>query len=81
MTRGGSAEGTDQQGDLSLLQIDVKGNLSGKVTLVEKLGTETVVELITENGTPFRYAAAETPNITTGDKLKFKFESDKAHLF
>ena len=63
------------------LQIDVKGNLSGKVTLVEKLGTETVVELITENGTPFRYAAAETPNITTGDKLKFKFESDKAHLF
>ena len=63
------------------LQIHVKGNLSGEVTLVEKLGTETVVELITENGTPFRYAAAETPNITTGDKLKFKFESDKAHLF
>ena len=63
------------------LQIHVKGNLSGEVTLVEKLGTETVVELVTENGTPFRYAAAETPNITTGDKLKFKFESDKAHLF
>ena len=63
------------------LQIHVKGNLSGEVTLVEKLGTETVVELITENGTPFRYAAAETPNITNGDKLKFKFESDKAHLF
>lgn len=63
------------------LQIHAKGNLSGKVTLVEKLGTETVVELITENGTPFRYAAAETPNITTGDKLKFKFESNKAHLF
>ena len=63
------------------LQIHAKGNLSGKVTLVEKLGTETVVELITENGTPFRYAAAETPNITIGDKLKFKFESNKAHLF
>jgi multiple sugar transport system ATP-binding protein len=63
------------------LQIHVKGTLSGKVTLVEKLGTETVVELITENGTPFRYAAAETPNITTGDALKFKFESNKAHLF
>jgi multiple sugar transport system ATP-binding protein len=51
------------------------------VTLVEKLGTETVVELITGSGTPFRYAAAETPNITIGDKLKFKFESNKAHLF
>ena len=63
------------------LQINAKGNLSGKVTLVEKLGTETVVELITGSGTPFRYAAAETPNITIGDKLKFKFESNKAHLF
>ena len=63
------------------LQINAEGNLSGKVTLVEKLGTETVVELITESGTPFRYAAAETPNITIGDKLKFKFESNKAHLF
>jgi multiple sugar transport system ATP-binding protein len=63
------------------LQINAKGNLSGKVTLVEKLGTETVVELITENGSPFRYAAAETSNITIGDKLKFKFESNKAHLF
>lgn len=63
------------------LQIHEKGNLSGKVTLVEKLGTETVIELTTESGAPFRYAAAETPNITIGDNLKFKFESNKAHLF
>ena len=63
------------------LQINEKGNLAGRVTLVEKLGTETVVELITENGTAFRYAAAETPDITIGDNLKFKFESRRAHLF
>ena len=63
------------------LQINEKGNLVGKVTLVEKLGTETVIELNTKSGTPFRYAAAETPNITIGDSLKFKFESNRAHLF
>ena len=63
------------------LQINEKGNLVGKVTLVEKLGTETVIELSTKSGTPFRYAAAETPNITIGDSLKFKFESNRAHLF
>jgi len=63
------------------LQIHEKGKLVGRVTLVEKLGTETVVELITENGTPFRYAAAETPDIAVGDNLKFKFESSRAHLF
>jgi ABC-type sugar transport system ATPase subunit len=63
------------------LQIHEKGKLIGRVTLVEKLGTETVVELMTENGTPFRYAAAETPDIAVGDNLKFKFESSRAHLF
>ena len=63
------------------LQINEKGNLVGKVTLVEKLGTETVIELGTKSGTPFRYAAAETPNISIGDSLKFKFESNRAHLF
>jgi multiple sugar transport system ATP-binding protein len=63
------------------LQINEKGNLVGKVTLVEKLGTETVIELSTKSGTPFRYAAAETPNISIGDSLKFKFESNRAHLF
>jgi multiple sugar transport system ATP-binding protein len=63
------------------LKIHEKGNLIGQVTLVEKLGTETVVELATQNGTPFRYAAAETPDIAVGNNLKFKFESSKAHLF
>ena len=63
------------------LKIHEKGNLIGQVTLVEKLGTETVVELATENGTAFRYAAAETPDIAVGNNLKFKFESSKAHLF
>ena len=63
------------------LQINEKGNLAGRVTLVEKLGTETVVELITENGIAFRYAAAETPDIAIGDNLKFEFESSRAHLF
>ena len=63
------------------LKINGKGNLAGKVTLVEKLGTETVVELINENGTLFRYAAAETPDIAIGENLKFEFESRRAHLF
>ena len=33
------------------------------MTLVERLGTETVVELRTQDGTPFRFAGQDVPGM------------------
>ena len=61
--------------------IDPKGQLKGEVTLVERLGTETIVELISSEGTVFRFASADSPDISIGDKVAFTFDQSKAHLF
>ena len=63
------------------LVIDPKGKLKGSVTLVERLGTETIVELVTETNTPFRFASPEAPEIAIGQTLCFSFDETKAHLF
>ena len=60
---------------------DPNGQLVGTVTLVEQLGTESVLELVTENGTPFRFASAEKVNVTAGQQASFRFEPESAHLF
>ena len=57
------------------------GALKGKVTLVERLGTETVVELITEAGTPFRFATPESPDLAVDQTVSFTFDRERAHLF
>lgn len=62
-----------------VLQAD--GPLVGKVTLVEQLGTETVVELISAEGTPFRFVSPENVNITVDQKANFNFDARSAHLF
>lgn len=61
--------------------LDPKGELKGKITLVERLGTETIVELITKDNTPFRFASPETPDLQVGDEASFGFDINKAHLF
>ena len=63
------------------MQINPKGQIKGKVTLVERLGTETIVELVTKENTLFRFASPEAPDITTGQELGFSFDKSKAHLF
>ena len=63
------------------LSLDPNGPISGTITLVERLGTETVVELITANGTPFRFATAEDTDISNGDTARFSFDTSRAHLF
>ena len=63
------------------LEIDPKGTIRGTVTLVERLGTETIVELLAADGTPFRFASSEAPDISVGDDLRFRFDTSKAHLF
>jgi ABC-type sugar transport system ATPase subunit len=63
------------------LILDPNGALSGKVTLIERLGTETVVELITASGTPFRFTTSETVELEHGQDADFSFDPDLAHLF
>lgn len=63
------------------LVIDTNGQLKGSVTLVERLGTETVVELRTEDETPFRFAGQDVPEIEVGQALSFSFDPSLAHLF
>ena len=64
------------------LHIDPKGILKGQITLIEKLGIETIVELITvKEKLPFRFVTIETPEITVGQEISFSFDASKAHLF
>ena len=61
--------------------LDPNVQLKGTVTLVERLGTETIVELHTQDGTPFRFAGQDVPEIEVGQDLSFGFDPSLAHLF
>ena len=63
------------------LKLDKNGPIEGKVTIVERLGTETVVELATLQGVPFRFVSANFTDIAVGEKARFNFDPNKAHLF
>lgn len=63
------------------LQLDDNGPLKGTITLVERLGTETVVELTDADGTPFRFASPDSPDLTVGQDVAFRFDDARAHLF
>lgn len=63
------------------LVLDSAGQLAGTVTLVEQLGTETVLELITDGGTAFRLASPENVDVSAGQKVGFSFDPGAAHLF
>jgi len=63
------------------LVMDPAGQLKGTVTLVERLGTETVVELVNESGTSFRCASPISLDIENGQQASFSFDPKVAHLF
>ena len=63
------------------LELDAKGKLVGRVTLVERLGTETIVELMSGNETLFRFASGEATDLAVGDEARFSFDPARAHLF
>lgn len=63
------------------LVIDEQGVLEGNVTLVERLGTETILELLTPGGTLFRFASAESLDVEVGQDLRFNFDAAQAHIF
>ena len=63
------------------LVFDPKGKLEGTITLVERLGTETIVELVTASGTGFRFATSEAFDLANGQTAMFSFDPALAHLF
>ena len=63
------------------LFLDPDGPLQGTATLVENLGTETVVELVTDSGVSFRFASPESLDIVRGQTAEFSFDAGDAHLF
>lgn len=63
------------------LNLDPKGDLKGTISLVERLGTETVVELVSNQGIPFRFATPDNPDLSNGDQVSFSFKAAYAHLF
>ncbi|EBA04198.1 MalK protein [Rhodobacterales bacterium HTCC2150] len=63
------------------LRLDPKGEITGSITLIERLGTETVVELMTPSNTQFRFATPEQLDLELGDNAQFSFDQTKAHLF
>ena len=63
------------------LVLDPKGQLEGTITLVERLGTETIVELVTGAGTGFRFATSDVLDLANGQTTRFSFDPAQAHLF
>jgi len=63
------------------LQLDPKGMLSGTITLIERLGTETIIEVMSDSQTLFRYACKEAPELATGQQARFSFDAGRAHIF
>ena len=63
------------------LVLDPKGPIVGTVALVERLGTETVMEMRSDSDVQFRFASPENLDFNTGDEVRFSFEKVKAHLF
>jgi len=63
------------------LHLDDNGQLKGKITLVECLGTETVVELFDSEGKMFRFASPDALSLSVEQEVAFSFDQTKAHLF
>ena len=63
------------------LKIDSKGPIEGKITMIERLGTETVVELVSKDKTPFRFVSSETLGVKVDESVRFNFDPQLAHLF
>ena len=63
------------------LILDPKGALKGKVTLVEQLGTETIIEVMSAEKVLFRYASSEEIDLIVGQDTSFSVDVSKAHIF
>lgn len=57
------------------------GMLHGKVTLTERLGSETVVNLTLKDGTQLIAALSEDAILEAGTEANFGFQPEQAHIF
>ena len=57
------------------------GGLKGTVTVSERLGTETVLEVALDDGTRLMAALAEDVVLHPGDPVAFDFDGARAHVF
>ncbi|MEO2038919.1 MAG: sn-glycerol-3-phosphate ABC transporter ATP-binding protein UgpC [Martelella sp.] len=66
---------------LDVVESGTAGGLHGKVTLVERLGTETVINVELTRGGRIVAALAEDRPLATGSEITLVFDPEKAHLF
>ncbi len=57
------------------------GILNGKIVMTERLGAETVVEVMTTDGKPLIVALARDAVFEMGTEISLRFNPDEAHLF
>ena len=63
------------------LKLTKSGPIHGTITMIERLGTETVVELISKDKTPFRFVTPDTFKMSVDEVAQFDFDTKQAHLF
>ena len=63
------------------LVLDDTGPLEGTVSLVERLGTDTIIELKAADHTLFRFATADSISVAAGDVVRFGYDPEKVHIF
>ena len=63
------------------LKLAKRGPINGMVSMIERLGTETVVELSSPDNTPFRFVSSENLDLFVGENCSFDFKPEFAHLF
>ena len=61
--------------------VDSGGVLNGNVTLAERLGTETVVDIALKDGTRILASLAEDRIFEPGEDISLDFDHSHAHLF
>lgn len=61
--------------------VDAGGLLSGNVTLAERLGIETVVDVALNDGTRILVSLAEDRVFEPGQPIHLDFEPERAHIF
>ncbi|NBZ89759.1 ABC transporter ATP-binding protein [Stagnihabitans tardus] len=63
------------------LSVAEGGQLSGKVALTERLGSETVLDIETADGKSLVAALAQDAVFPIGTPVTLRFDAEKAHLF
>ena len=66
---------------LALADAPAAGHLSGTVQLVERLGTETIVNVMLKSGEALLAALNDDRPVAVGATVTLSYDTDKAHLF